>query len=272
MNQFKLREKLGQIAAIALLSASSNIALAQDDNDQDVTNNKDWEFTLSPLFLWGMGISGDATIGDVTAPLDIAFSDIFSNLEAVFTLHFEARKDKWTIFSEIQYVDLGPEVTVSMGPVSAVADIGFKDTMIELGGTYAFRETQNTRWEVLGGVRYTDQDVDVDVTLTFPPPDNEQNIVMDGGDNWSHAIVGARFFGTMSNEWTFIARTDIGYGGSDNKAFNATIMFDYQFKNWGSVFVGYRYLKYDFDNDKTEDTYAYDAYQTGPLAGLSIHW
>ena len=272
MNKFKLRKKFGQIAAIALLTSSSSIALAQSDADQNVSDNGDWEFTLSPLFLWGMGISGDATIGDATAPLDLSFGDIFSNLEAVFTVHFEARKDKWTIFSEVQYVDLGPEVTVSMGPVSIVADIGFKNTMIELGGAYAFRETQNTRWEVLGGIRYTDQDIHVDATLTFPPPIDEQNIEMDGGDNWSHAFVGARFFGTMSDKWTFIARSDIGYGGSDNAAFNAAVMFDYRFRNWGSVFVGYRYLNYDYDNDKTEDTYAFDAYQAGPLAGLTIHW
>ncbi len=272
MNKFKLCEKLGQMAVIALLTASSNIALAQSDNDQDISNNGDWEFTLAPLFLWGMGINGGATIGDATAPLDLEFGDIFSNLETVFTLHFEARKDKWTIFSEIQYVDLGPEINVSKGPVSTVADIGFKNTMIELGGAYAFRETQNTRWEVLGGVRYTDQDVDVEAILTFPPPVNEQNIAVEGGDSWSHAFVGTRFFGSMSDEWTFIARTDVGYGGSDNTAFNAVAMFDYQFNDWGSVFFGYRYLSYDYDNDKADDTYVFDAYQSGPLAGLMIHW
>jgi len=270
--KLKLFERLGQIAVIALLTASSNIALAQNDDDQGVSNNGDWEFTLSPLFMWGMGLSGDATIGDATAPLDLGFDDIWDNLGAVFTLHFEARKNKWTIFTEVQYVKLEPEVTISMGPVAAVADIDFKNTMIELGGGYAFRETRNTRWEVIGGVRYTDQDVDVDATLTFPPPVNEQNITMDGGDNWSHAFVGTRFFGKMSNEWTFIARTDVGYGGSDNKAFNAVAMFDYRFNNWGSAFFGYRYLNYDYDNDKTTDTYAFDAYQAGPLAGLTIHW
>ena len=179
-----------------------------------------------------MGISGGATIGDTTAPLDLSFGDIFSNLEVVFTLHFEARKDKWTFFSELQYVDMSPEATVSMVPVAINADIDFKNTMIELGG----------------------------------------------GDNWSHAFVGTRFFGKMSDTWTFIARTDAGYGGSDNKAFNAAAMFDYRFKNWGSVFFGYRYLNYDYDydndndNDKAEDTYAFNAYQSGPLAGLTFHW
>ena len=269
MNMVNLKKKLAQTAVIALLATSSGIALAQD---QDGSNGGDWEYRLSPLFLWGMGISGDATIGDATAPLDLGFSDIWDNLEVVFTLHFEASKDKWTIFGEFQYVDLGPEVTLSLGPADAVADIGFKNTMFELGGAYAFRETHNTRWELLGGLRYTDQDIDVKGTITFDPPVNEQTLNMKGGDNWTHAIVGTRFFGTMSDNWTFIARTDVGYGGSDNKAFNAAAMFDYRFKNWGSVFFGYRYLNYDYDNEKVDDTYAFDAYQSGPLAGLTIHW
>lgn len=272
MIKFKSFGKLGQITAIALLTASTNIALAQDDGDQNISSNDDWEFALSPLFLWGMGINGESTIGNATAPLDIGFDDVWNNLEAVFTLHFEARKDKWGVFAEYQYASLGPEANVSIGPVNVDADIGFKNTMVELGVAYAFRETQNTRWEVLGGIRYTDQDIDVDATLTFPPPVNEQNIKMDGGDNWTHALIGSRFFGTMSDEWTFIARTDVGYGGSDNKAFNAVVMFDYRFKNWGSAFVGYRYLNYDYDNNKAEDVYGFNGYQTGPLAGLTIHW
>lgn len=272
MNKFKQFEKLGRIAAIALLVTSSNIALAQSSTNQDTSNNGDWEFTLSPLFLWGMGISGDATIGDATAPLDLAFSDVWDNLDAVFTVHFEARKDRWVFFAEYQYSSLKPEGGISLGPVSALAKIGFKNTMIELGGAYAFRETQNTRWELLGGLRNTDQDVDVEGTLTFPPPINERDFDKQGGDSWTHAIVGTRFFGTMSDNWTFIARTDVGYGGSDNKAFNATALFDYRFRNWGSVFFGYRYLKYDYSNDKVDDAYAFDAYQTGPLAGLTFHW
>lgn len=272
MNKFRKFIKIGHIAGITLLLTLSNIVLAQDDNDQEGTSNGDWEFALAPLFIWGMGISGETTMGDSTAPLNVQFKDVFSNLDAIFTLHFEARKDKWTIFSEIQYANIGPDIDASLGPVSIDAGIGFKNTMFELGGAYAFRETQNTRWELLGGIRYTDQDVKVDGIITLPPPVNERDIDIRDGDSWSHAIVGTRFTGIMSNEWTFIARTDIGYGGSDNKAFNASALFDYRFNNWGSAFVGYRYLKYDYDNGKSEGTYAYDAYQSGPTLGVQIHW
>ena len=254
---------LGRIISVIVLTSMATTTLAQDE----------WEYTLSPLFLWGVNINGDATIGDATAPLDLDFKDdILENLDAVFTLHFEARKDKWTVFAEVQHMRIKPTVEMEMGSIFVEADIDFESNMLELGGAYAFSQTQNTRWELIGGARYTDQDVGVDVVLTFPPPINEQMIEIVGGDNWWHAFAGMRVFHTLSEKWTLIGRADLGYGGSDNSAVNAAFMFDYRFNNWGSAFAGYRYLKYDYDNGSDNDGYGYDAYQQGPLLGLTIHW
>ena len=279
MNKTDFCRKLGHIICTVGLATSSGIALAQSEADSDMasdtnSNNGDWEFSLAPLFLWGVNLNGDATIGDITAPLVLDFKDdILENLEGVFTVHFEARKNKWTLFSELQYLDLGPGGSVSMGPITVDADISFKNTMIELGGAYAFSETSKTRWEVIGGLRYTDQDVGVDATLTIPPPvDKEIPIDMDAGDNWTHAFAGVRVFRSLNQKWTFIGRADLGYGGSDNSAVNASFMFDYRFKDWGSAFMGYRYLKYDYDNDESIDRYAFDAYQQGPVLGLALYW
>ena len=255
----------GQLAAASVLLASTNLATAADE----------WEFALSPLFLWGVSINGDATIGDATAPLDLAFKDdILENMEAVFTLHFEARKGVWTFFTEIQYLDLEPSVDVAVGPIDVEADITFENTMFELGAAYALSESDSTRWEVLGGVRYTDQDIDIGATLStpLPPPLDEINIGQSGGDDWTHAFLGARVIHSFNDKWTFIGRTDLGYGGSDNTAINASFMFDYRFRDWGSAFAGFRYLDYDYDNDSSSDRYAFDAYQQGPLLGLTIHW
>ena len=54
---------------------------------------------------------------------------------------------------------------------------------------------------------------------------------------------------------------------------NLNAMFDYRFKDWGSVFAGYKWMDYDYDNGENEfDRYAYDATQQGPLVGLNIYW
>jgi len=49
-------------------------------------------------------------------------------------------------------------------------------------------------------------------------------------------------------------------------------MFDYRFRDWGSVFLGYRWMDFDYSSGSGINHYAYDATQQGPLAGLMFYW
>jgi hypothetical protein len=229
----------------------------------------EWEFSLSPLFLWGLSLEGDATINGTTAPLDLNFrDDILENLEAVFTLHLEARRGEWSLFAEYQYVDLNPTGSIALGPVTIGADITFKEDMLELGAGWAFSDSGRTRWELIGGARYTDQGLTALIDIQTPLPPIQPGTELRGGDDWWHGFVGVRVLHALSDKWTFSARGDLGYGGSDNSAANFAFQFDYRFRNWGSAFFGGRYLAYDYSSS----SYGYDAGKAGPLAGLTIHW
>jgi hypothetical protein len=224
---------------------------------------------LSPLFLWGVSLEGDSTINGQSAPLDLEFQDdILENMEGVFTLHFEARKDDWSLFAEYQYIDLNPTAEVQPGPLAVAADITFKEDLLELGAGWAFSDNGRTRWELIGGGRYTDQDITVAVDVSTPLPPIEASNTFRGGDDWWQGFIGVRVVHALSDRWTFIGRTDLGYGGSDNSSYNLTFQFDYRFRDWGSAFFGARYLSYDYDSS----TYGFDAAKSGPLAGLTIHW
>jgi hypothetical protein len=219
-----------------------------------------------------MSIDGDATLGTTTAPLELDFvDDVFENLDAVFTLHFEARNDELTYFAEIQYVNLQP--SLAEGPIAA--DIEFENTQAELGVGWAFADNNVTRWEMLLGLRYIDQEVDVDGSLNLPPPPDGPGsipIAIGGGDDWYHPFLGLRVARKLTTNWTVLGRGDFGYSSSDNQALNLSFMFDYRFKNWGSAFVGYRYMEVDYDEGSGDDRYAYDAIQQGPLLGINLHW
>ena len=67
------------------------------------------------------------------------------------------------------------------------------------------------------------------------------------------------------------SRGDIGAGGSDF-VWNVSFILDYQFRHWGSVFIGYRWLDFDYSSGSGPDRYAYNALQQGPLAGIGFHW
>jgi predicted porin len=238
-----------------------NVAFAAGGDSTD----GEWQFSLAPLFLWAQGIEGTSTIGPVTAPLDITFKDALSNLEATFTVHYEMKKDKLTLFGEYQYVNLGPE---AVGPLGGTVNIGFKDTIAELGVAYWVFGTEKTDWEIFGGARYTKQKLDVNV--------EDGRDLLNVSDDWWVGFFGGRMSVTLSDKWSFIARADYGLGSGDtNSIWNVNAMFDYRFKAWGSVFAGYKYMNYDYDNgnkDLSLSRYAYDASQQGPLIGLNFHW
>lgn len=252
-------KKMRRVLVALMLFANVNIAAAAGGDSTD----GEWQFLLSPLFLWAQGIEGSSTIGPVEAPLNIEFKDALSNLEMTFTVHFEMKRDKLTLFGEYQYVNLGPEAYL---PNGKAVDIGFKDTIAELGAAYWVAGTEKTDWEIIGGARYTKQELGV----------SAQEIdldLLDVSEDWWVGFIGGRMAATLSENWTFIARVDYGAGFGDNSIWNLNAMFDYRFRNWGSMFVGYKYMSYDYDNEQTGfSRYAYDANQQGPLIGLSFHW
>jgi hypothetical protein len=232
----------------------------------------EWEFKLAPLFLWGISIDGDATIGTIVAPLDLQFKDdVFENMEAVFTVHFEARNDDILLFAEYQYVKLEPSVV--SGP--ADVDIEFTNIAAEIGAGWEFYQNDRLGVEVLLGLRYLDQEIDVDGSLNLPGPPlgpGPLPIGISGGDDWIHPFLGLRSTYQLTSHWSFLARGDYGYSGSDDKAANLSFMLDYRFKGWGSAFVGYRYMDFDYSNGSGDDQYGYDAVQQGPLLGVAIYW
>ena len=144
-----MSNKLIALMMVALSAmAGANVAHAVGGNSTDGK----WEYSLAPLFLWAQGINGTSAVGPSSLPLEVEFSDAFDNLEATFTIRYEMKRDALTLFTEYQYVDMRP---TAEGPMKTDVDIGFKDTIAELGVGYWVFGTDRTDWEVIGGARYT---------------------------------------------------------------------------------------------------------------------
>lgn len=244
-------------ALLALTSMTTHAAEALSDDG--------WNYTFSPLFLWGMELNGSSTVGPTSLPLELDFNDLLSNLDMVFTVHFEAQKNDLTLFTEVQYADLDPETQI--GPVKL--DVDFKNIMAEFGAAYRVAGDEVTGWEVLGGARYFEQDLEVDIGSKGLIINNDSKIKSD--NDWWNGFIGGRVKHQINDAWLFMARADYGQGSSSNYSTNAIFFFDYTFNDWGSAFVGYKYMKIRYDNDRSGlNYYKYEAEQQGPLAGLSI--
>ena len=240
----------------ALVGSVMNPASAASDSEGE------WNHMLAPLFLWGMSIDGESQLGPVTTPLQINFTDAISDMEAVFTFHYEANKGDLTLIGEYQYIALAPSAEIPGGPN---VDISFKNQMGELDVAYRVAGTETVDWEILGGVRYTKQKLKMSVGGVFEP--------VNVNESWTVGVIGGRVIADLPNNWRFAGRIDWGTGGSDNTQWNIAALFDWRFKEWGSLFLGYRWMDYDYDNGKRgKDHYAYKATQQGPQMGVAIYW
>ena len=255
---------LTALTCTAMLSIASGQAIAETSGE--------WEYSIAPFYLWAKNIEGASSIGGNATPLNLDFKDdILENLDAAFAFHFEARKEKLILFAEYNYAKLDPSSTLGLGPIEIKASVDYQDTMWELGGMYEFSNSGSTQWDVLGGLRYMEQEIDLRLSggagLGLLPDK------ISAGDDWWHFFGGLRVTTTLTKRWRFRARADYGYQDSKNKGTHALAFADYRFRDWGSFFAGYRYLDTDYDNEESgASQYGSNISQQGPILGFNFYF
>jgi hypothetical protein len=229
-------------------------------------SNKDfntWQNTLAPLYLWGVSMSGTSTFGTATLPLEIEFKDAVSDLEAIFTFHYEGAKGNWGVIADYSFLNLTPTMQVPGSPVEINVDM--KNTIAEFAGLYRFGA--NNPWQLLGGVRSYVLDLSLS-GIPSPPAPVTQIAVKETINDF---FVGGRYVRKINDKWSFLGRADIGAGDSD-LVWNAVLTFDYRFSPLLSGFVGWKVLDYDVDTGSGASTFKYDMNHSGPLLALAFHW
>lgn len=247
---------LATTLTISLLLFGSN---ARADSKEDFNS---WQNTLAPLYLWGVSMSGNMTSGPISAPLEIEFSDAVSDLEAIFTFHYEGAKGNWGVIADYSFLNLAPSAAIPGTP--AVLNVDMKNTIAEVAGLYRFGA--NNPWQLLGGYR----SYKLDVTISgLPTPAPVSQITID--ETINDFFFGGRYVGKINDKWSFLGRADVGAGDSD-LVWNAVLAFDYRFTKLLSGFMGWKVLDYDVDRGSGANTFKYDMRHSGPLLALAFHW
>lgn len=243
-------EKVSVLLALLMLAAGASSVSAQGSDE--------WKFQLAPLYLWAVDMGGTMTVMGEETPFEVKFADAAENLEATFTVHFEAWKGDWGFLADVSWLDLGGEVPLPapMPEADPVVGIDFQQTMVELGAFYRF----TTATSIVFGARYTS----IDPKITLP-----MEVVIDPSQSWTDAFVGLVWRPRISQRWAFSGRFDIATGGSD-VTYNASAILDWQIGRFLALDFGYRYLDTDYEDSGAG--FAYDATQQGPLVALRFFW
>jgi hypothetical protein len=171
---------------------------------------------------------------------------------------------------DASYVKLGKAVELE-APPGTEADYEFVIVMGELWATYRVNRLSDT-WavEILGGIRYTRQDMDINVTIGDPG--------FGGGfdENWVDPIVGARYATLFARDkFFFNARGDIGgFGVGADITWNVQGGFGWRASRLIDLILQYKYLDVDYKKGEsgTTDFFAFEGSQQGILLGVNFNF
>ena len=244
------------LSGIAMFSPS--VLTAQDTSPKE----KNWEFNLAPFYLWAVSIDGDLTAMGKNQPVKADFNELTDSLEAFFTVHFEGmHKSGFGFLTDVSYLNFGHQ-QATPGPPPLTLDVDLTFVMAELAGIYRFSLGENAL-DLIGGIRYYGLDTEIDV-VGIPPR-------IDKDKDWTDAMLGVRYILTITDKWDFVARGDIGFGGSD-LAYNLAGLFNYQPWKHVSLLFGYRYMDVDYEDGSGADFFKYDMTIHGPVFGFNFFW
>ena len=261
---------LALAGALIISSAASAAPLSRSDDGI----SEDFEFIIAPYLMFA-NLSGEFSVGQIGAPVDISFGDIVDNLDFAFAMNAEARKGRWGVVLDGQYMKLGVESEVETpGPIlSPIVDASIK--FFVMNSVVTWRQPINNGWiDLFAGIRYTD----FKNTLSFMPggplnPGLElENSIH---PTWVSPIFGFRAAVDITDVWYIITRADIGgfgAGSSLTYSFNAGIGFN--ISRSFDITLTFRYLADDY-KEGTEgmaDFFEWDMKTYGGQLGLVFHW
>jgi hypothetical protein len=239
----RLVRKIIGVAPILIFFVCSAVTVSAEEYAQD----DGWKFSLE-LYFWGASIGGKSASG---SDVDVEIDDILDSLELAFMGLGELRKGKWSLATDLIYLNLEDGAAIAPGLNANLELSGWVVTPF-IG--YNLMDTERLNLDILGGVRY----LNLKAELTVGPLQAE-----DSGSNWD-GVIGVRGGLNLTKRWYLPFHLDIGTGNSKVtwQAFGGVA---YRFKRV-HLALAYRYLRWNFDDDKTFD----NIYFHGPFAGVKF--
>ena len=228
-------------------------------SDEDV-----WHFEVRP-YLWLASINGRLRVRNSTAETGKSSSEVLGMLDFAAAAQIEAKKGRFGLMFDENYINLGTDGTGPLG----ISSFRVEPTLniFEFGGSYTFAKTADKNAtaseeppvfsaEVLGGGRF------LHLRLRLEP----MNVApVEGSRNLVGVFVGNRFKASPHKALTLIAKYTVGTSGVGSQfAWSFDGLVDFRLKKRFSIGGGYRLL--DLNADNANNAVGFD----GQLRGLIL--
>jgi hypothetical protein len=232
-----------------------------------------WSYEATP-YLHAAGLHGTLGARDVTAPVDLSFSDVLSHLDLALQGAFVARRGPLSYGLDAEYFRLSDDGARSVtGPGGRATVQGSLNATVTLGileaiGGYRVLDEQ-TKVDLVGGVRMTwlYDYLDLHGSLSVGDEVFGRSRALSGSRVWADGVVGARILHPVSDQVTLFGYVEVGTGES-SFTWQALAGVNWQVARDYDVRFGYRELAWNYSSSGV----LWDMKLRGPYVGLGIRF
>ena len=248
-----------------------------------------WKFSLTP-YLWLPTLNGNLNYqlppesGDGIFNVEIGPNDYLTNLKFALLLNGDARKGRYSIGSDVLFLNLGKQASTVRDinfagdrlPIAAQinsdTNTGFKALLWSVAGGYALKPASESPMDFIAGVRYLSIDTHAEWQLTnaIVSPHGTRDFPSSGSSvknvDLVDGILGVRGKAKVGARWYVPYYADVG-AGSSKVTWQALTGFTYAY-GWGDVGLVYRHIAYQ---QKQPDLLK-NLSLSGPAATFTFHF
>jgi hypothetical protein len=258
--------RISVIAALCIAVLGVSPVLAQTDSS---ASQDQWQFS-GAIYMWGADMAGQ-TIGG--SEVEVGFSDLVDNLEMAFMGAFVARKNNWSLLTDVIYLDIGVENTTELSipiggnllPVTTTTDLDVKSRVMHFAGGYGLYSEGKSRLDLIGGARYLDLSMDLFLELQSLGP-GQSRTISESLTTWD-GIIGLKGQASLGERWYLPYYVDVGTGDS-KLTWQASAGIGFRAGRVWDLALVYRHLEWDFDSTRVID----DLNISGPTLGVIFRW
>lgn len=259
--------KLGLTILIVVIGFSTQLNAQQDTAVQYSSKNK-WAFKVEPYMMFPY-MKGDVAVRNLpAASIDANMGEIFNKLQLGLMLNIEAGNDKWTITSDVIYMDLTQDI--NEGDVINSGEIGATQIAWELAGM-----RKVLPWLEVGvsGILNTLSN-ELNVNINNPGPGS--GTTDKSGDiskSWVEPMIVTRIQSSPDKTLIYQFKGEIGgFGIGSDFAWQAEVDAGFHFSKLFQITAGYRIISLDYETGSGENLFVYDVDTFGPVIRLGFNF
>ena len=223
---------------------------------------EDWTFGIgtgiASLDVDGVGGFNTELFGPVEFDASMKPDEIREYTESAFGFGGFAKKGDLTITYSLGQIELQEDVSAERGGNTGKFDITFTTAGAEVLAQYTFSKSGTTGWAAIGGLRYTSQEYEGEMTIN-----GTQIFDSTIDDEWADAVIGLGHTYVISPTTSWSSQIDVSSGDSEGtRHLNTGINWIYN-ENWvfrGSVDV--KDIEFQEGEPGDTDFFLYDADET----------